>query len=74
MFVSASALLAIAPGPDNLFVLAQSVVHGRLAGMAIIMGLCTGLVVHTSAVALGLAVIFKTSAVAFNIVKYCGVA
>lgn len=73
-FFTASCLLALAPGPDNLFVLAQSALHGRTAGLIITCGLCTGLLVHTAAVALGLAAIFKTSLLAFTILKYCGAA
>lgn len=74
MFVAASFLLGLAPGPDNIFVLTQSILHGRWAGFLIILGLCTGLIVHTTIVALGVAVIFQTSVVAFNILKYCGAA
>ena len=72
MFVMASALLALAPGPDNIFVLTQSMVRGSKAGLAITLGLCSGLVFHTSAVALGVAVIFQTSAVAFTLLKFVG--
>ena len=71
-FFMASILLALAPGPDNIFVLTQSAIHGRLSGVAIVLGLCTGLVVHSSAVALGVAVIFQTSAVAFAALKLVG--
>jgi len=71
-FIVASALLALTPGPDNIFVLAQSAVHGRLAGVVITLGLCTGLVFHTSVVALGIATIFQTSAAAFNTLKIIG--
>lgn len=71
-FILASALLSIAPGPDNLFVLTQSALYGRRSGILITMGLCSGLVVHTIAVALGVAVIFQTSELAFNTLKYLG--
>ncbi len=74
LFISASALLGFAPGPDNLFVLAQSIVNGRSAGFIITLGLCTGLLVHTTIVALGVSAIFRTSIIAFNTLKYCGVA
>lgn len=72
LFMTASTLLAIAPGPDNLFVLTQSMAKGRKAGIVITLGLCSGLIFHTSAVALGVAVIFQTSALAFNALKYIG--
>ncbi len=73
-FLIASTLLCIAPGPDNLFVLTQSMVQGRKSGVMITLGLCTGLLFHTTAVALGLAVLFQTSAVAFTILKGLGAA
>ncbi|MDY0390571.1 MAG: LysE family translocator [Desulfobulbus oligotrophicus] len=72
MFSSASVLLALAPGPDNIFVLTQSALKGKLVGLVVTMGLCTGLLVHTSAVVLGAAVIFQTSALAFHALKYIG--
>jgi len=72
LFFSASIALALAPGPDNLFVLTQSALFGRRAGLLVTVGLCTGLLVHTSAVALGIAVIFQTSALAFNALKVAG--
>ena len=73
-FFAASVLLALAPGPDNIFVLTQSALHGKTSGLAVMFGLCTGLIVHTLAVALGVAVIFQTSALAFSALKYAGAA
>ena len=72
IFASASALLALTPGPDNLFVLSQSALFGRRAGIMITLGLCTGLIVHTGAVAFGAAVIFQTSESAFTALKLVG--
>jgi threonine/homoserine/homoserine lactone efflux protein len=72
IFFAASVALAFAPGPDNIFVLTQSALHGRKAGLLVTCGLCTGLLVHTAAVSLGVAVIFQTSALAFNILKIVG--
>ncbi len=74
VFFAASAALAIAPGPDNLFVLTQSALHGRRAGWLVTLGLCSGLIVHTSAVALGVAAVFQTSALAFDLLKWVGAA
>ncbi|WP_333803725.1 LysE family translocator [Sulfurospirillum sp.] len=74
MFVTASTLLALAPGPDVLFVLTQSMTKGSRAGIVIALGLCSGLIFHTTAVALGVAVIFQTSAIAFSILKFVGAA
>lgn len=73
-FFSVSALLALTPGPDNVFVLLQSAMRGRAAGMLVVLGLCTGLLVHTTAVALGLAALFAASATAFSVLKFAGAA
>ena len=73
-FFMASVLLAPAPGPDNIFVLTQSALRGRSAGLLVTLGLCTGLLVHTTAVAFGVAVIFQASAVAFTALKLFGAA
>lgn len=71
-FVVASIFLSIAPGPDNIFVLTQSAIYGKKSGVMITLGLCSGLVVHTTAVALGVAAIFQTSVVAFTLLKVVG--
>ena len=74
LFFTASVLLALTPGPDNLFVLTLAARGGRAAGFAVTFGLCTGLLVHTSAVALGVAAVFQASALAFSLLKYAGAA
>ena len=73
-FLLATALLTLAPGPDNLFVLTQSALYGRKAGIMITLGLCTGLIVHTTLVALGVAAIFMMSTTAFVVLKLAGAA
>ena len=72
LFVTASVALCLAPGPDNLFVLTQSGLYGRLSGFVVTLGLCTGLIAHTAAVAVGVAAVFQTSEVAFNLLKLIG--
>ena len=72
VFFSASILLALSPGPDNIFVLTQSAIRGRLAGWVITLGICTGLIGHTLLVSSGVAVIFKASPVAFSSLKLAG--
>ena len=74
VFFLASVVLGIAPGPDNIFVLAQSALYGPRAGLTVTIGLCTGLLVHTLAVALGVAALFQTSEWAFNTLKIVGAA
>lgn len=73
-FVSASLLLAISPGPDNLFVLTQSAARGWKVGVATTFGLCTGLIAHTAAVAFGVAILIRESALAFTALKLAGAA
>lgn len=72
IFLLASVALALAPGPDNIFVLTQSALFGRPAGLLVTLGLCTGLLVHTAAVTLGVAAIVQASAFAFNALKAVG--
>jgi threonine/homoserine/homoserine lactone efflux protein len=71
-FVLASTLLSLAPGPDNIFVLLQSALHGRKAGLMVTLGLCTGLLVHTALVAAGVAALLLLNPVAFNGLKILG--
>ena len=73
-FTAVSLLLCVAPGPDNLFVLTQSALYGRMAGVTVTLGLCTGLIVHTAAVALGVAALIKATPLAFSLMKYAGAA
>jgi threonine/homoserine/homoserine lactone efflux protein len=73
-FFGVSVLLGVSPGPDNLFVLMQSATHGRRAGMLVTLGLCTGLLAHTAAVALGVAAVLAASPVGFAVVKLAGTA
>ena len=73
-FFGISVLLGLSPGPDNVFVLMQSVTHGRRAGLLVTLGLCLGLVGHTTAVALGLAAVLAASPTAFTVLKLCGAA
>lgn len=71
-FISASVILCFVPGPDNIFVLTQSAIRGWRVGIITTLGLCSGLVVHTVLVALGVAVIFQTSSLAFQGLKIIG--
>ena len=71
-FFAVAVLLALAPGPDNIFVLTQAAVNGKTAGLFVTFGLCSGLIIHTAAVAFGVAALFQASAIAFNAVKIAG--
>ena len=73
-FFGIAVLLALSPGPDNLFVLMQSMMWGRAAGLWVVLGLCTGVLGHTGAVSVGLAALFAASQAAFLLVKLVGAA
>ena len=71
-FVTASVILSLVPGPDNLFVMSHSALKGWKIGFYTTLGLCTGLIGDTILVAIGISVIFQTSAIAFNGLKIIG--
>ena len=71
-FFAASVMLALVPGPDNVFVLLHSATHGWRSGLLVVLGLCTGLLFHTAAVALGLAALMASSSFAFTALTLIG--
>ena len=71
-FLGVAFLLSLSPGPDNLFVITFSALRGAKAGLWIVLGLCSGLVVHTLAVALGVGALLAASPVAFTALKVIG--
>lgn len=73
-FLVTAILLTLMPGPDILFVITQSIRRGWRAGMVFAAGLCTGLIAHTMAVALGVAVLIRESPTAFMALKFAGAA
>ena len=73
-FFGVAVLLGLSPGPDNLFVLVQSAQRGWRVGLCVVLGLCLGLVGHTTAVALGLAAMVAASPMLFTAIKLCGAA
>ena len=73
-FFGIAVLLALSPGPDNLFVITLSALRGVRAGLWVVLGLCSGLNVHTLAVAWGVAALFAASATAFTVLKLLGAA
>ena len=74
LFIVASALLAIAPGPDVIYVLTRGISQGRKAGLAAAAGFATGCVFHTLLAALGIAALIRSSELAFDAVRYAGAA
>lgn len=73
-FLGAAILLSLMPGPDNIFVLTESITKGHRNGVAISVGLCLGILIHTLAAATGLSLIIQQSALAFSVIKYAGAA
>jgi len=74
LFLTAALLLAIAPGPGMLYVLARSLAGGKREGVLSAFGTFLGGMVHVFAAALGVSIILAKSAVAFAAVKYVGAA
>ena len=73
-FVLATSVLAFSPGPDNIFVLVQSATHGKKTGMAVVLGLMTGCLIHTSLVAFGLSAFVQSNKSLYFILKLFGAA
>lgn len=74
LFVVASVVLLLTPGPAVLFIVARSVAQGRSAGLVSVLGIHLGTIVHIVAAAVGLSALVVSSALAFAIVKYLGAA
>lgn len=72
LFVAASVVLIVTPGPDMLLVIARSIQGGPRDGALVATGLIGGLLLHTAIVSLGLAALLAASALAFNLVKWAG--
>jgi len=72
MFVTAGLLLNLTPGPDTMYILGRTIAQGRAAGVASALGISSGCLVHSIAVAFGLSAILVNSAVAFTCVKLAG--
>ncbi|KGL63139.1 LysE family translocator [Polaribacter sp. Hel1_85] len=71
-FAIATSILAISPGPDNIFVLTQSIVNGKKYGLATVFGLMTGCIIHTTLVAFGVSAIIKENENIFFFIKLLG--
>ena len=74
LFLTASLVIIVAPGPDNILVLTRGVSLGCEAALASAMGASVGLVTHSLFAAFGLSALLAQSAVAFSVVKYAGAA
>jgi threonine/homoserine/homoserine lactone efflux protein len=72
LFAIAAFALAVVPGPAVLYIVAQSVDQGRLAGFVSALGIAAGSLVHVTAATIGLSSLLASSATAFTVVKYAG--
>lgn len=73
-FAIAALGVILSPGPDTLYVLSRSVGEGRLSGLVASFGISVGLCVHVVAASLGLSQLFDHAPLAFDILRWAGVA
>lgn len=73
-FTIAASVLAVAPGPDNLFVLLQSAMYGSRAGIFVTLGLCVGVFIQTLLAAFGVAAVVAASPTLLMIIQLAGAA
>lgn len=73
-FILASFVFILSPGIDTIFVLNKSILQGKKAGIYATLGICTGVLVHTTLAAFGLSLLLAKSALAFSMIKYLGAA
>ena len=71
-FILAAILLNLTPGTDSMYIITRSVSQGQTAGVYSVLGITSGILVHTLLAALGLWVLLANSPTAFMIVKYIG--
>jgi RhtB (resistance to homoserine/threonine) family protein len=72
LFTLSCILLNMTPGSDTLYLLGRTISQGRQAGMISVLGIITGALVHTLSATFGLSLILMHSAMAFNVIKWCG--
>lgn len=74
LFAASAALLVLIPGPNLVYIVTRSIEAGRRAGLASMLGVEAGTLVHVTAAALGLSALLASSEVAFEMVRWAGVA
>ncbi len=72
LLVSVFSVAVIAPGPDFIMAIRNSVMHGRLAGVMTALGFAAGTFVHVSYCMFGLSAIIAQSMLLFTILKFIG--
>ncbi len=74
LFAVAALALIVVPGPAVLYIVAQSIDRGRVAGLVSALGVAVGGLVHVAAAVIGLSALVASSATAFTAVKLAGAA
>ena len=74
VFVAASLLMGVTPGPAVLYIVTRTFDQGRAAGLASVVGIAIGTLAHIAAAVLGVSALLAASTAAFNVVKYVGAA
>jgi threonine/homoserine/homoserine lactone efflux protein len=74
LFVSASVVFLVIPGPAVFYVVGRGIGQGRAAGLVSVLGIHVGTLIHVAAAAVGLSALLASSAAAFAVVKYMGAA
>jgi len=74
LFVAASVLLVLTPGPNLLYLISRTLCQGRAAGVVSLAGTTTGFIVHILAAALGLSAVFVTVPIAYDALRWAGAA
>ena len=72
LFVAASVLLVLTPGPNLLYLVSRTLCQGRMAGLVSMAGTTTGFVVHILAASLGLSAVFLAVPVAYDALRWAG--
>ncbi len=73
-FTLTSLILAIAPGPDNIFVLTQSALYGVKRGILVIVGLCLGIMLQTLCMIVGVTAFITAVPILMTLLKFAGAA
>ena len=74
LFAAASLAFLAIPGPSVFYIVTRSLAQGRQAGVASMLGVQAGGLVHVVAAAVGVSALIASSAHAFTVVKYAGAA
>ncbi|WP_419534109.1 LysE family translocator [Endozoicomonas sp.] len=72
LFLIATLILALAPGPDLLYITTRGISQGAMAGLISALGVHTGVLIHTIIASLGLSALIASSTMGFSFIKYAG--